>query len=51
MTIKESYKHGWKFDILFGLCLVVVDIYEFTFNQKEKKNQYFFNMLEGSNSN
>ena len=21
MTVKESYKHGWKFDMLFGFML------------------------------
>ena len=36
MTVKESYKHGWKFDLLFGVCLVVVEIYEFTCNHKRK---------------
>ena len=49
MTVKESYKHGYKFDLLFGLCLVVVVTYEFTCNHKGKIS--FCNMLEGSNSN
>ena len=36
MMVKESYKHGWTFDILFGLCFVVVIVYEFTCNHKGK---------------
>ena len=48
MTVKESCKHGWKFDILFGLCLVVVVAYKFTCNHKKKKIS-FCNMLEGKN--
>ena len=40
MTVKESCKHGWKFDIPFGLCLVVVIAYEFTCNHKEKKSVF-----------
>ena len=38
-----------KIDLLFGVCLVVVIIYEFTCNHKGKIN--FCNMLEGRNSN
>ena len=49
MTVKESYKHGLKFDMLFGLCLVVVIVYEFTYNPNEKIS--LCNMLEGRNSN
>ena len=46
MTIKESYKHELKFDMLFGLCLVVVDIYEFTCNHKGKKKSIFVTCLK-----
>ena len=38
-----------NFDLLFGVCLVVVIIYEFTCNHKGKIS--FCNMLEGRNSN
>ena len=51
MTVKESYKHGWKFDMLFGLCLVVVVVYEFTFNHKGKKSVFVTCLKEGTQTN
>ena len=51
MMVKESYKYRWMFDIFFGLCLVVVIVYEFICNYKGKKKFSFCNMFEGRNLN
>ena len=51
MTVKESYKHGWKSDLLFGLCLIVVIIHEFMSNQKGKKSVFVTCLKEQTQTN